>query len=67
LLFQNEVFNTLFVWLAKERGRYFVYCFHCAQKESPTLTGFLCLEEFTKKSLMEDYNGFVLVRKTNSV
>lgn len=32
----------------------------CARKQSPSLEGFVCLEEYRMRDLMEVYDGFTL-------
>ncbi|CAG0879731.1 unnamed protein product [Darwinula stevensoni] len=53
-----EVFNVL---LVKEQDkRHVVHCHECARRISPTLEGFLCLEEYSMKELIQIYDNFVL-------
>lgn len=32
----------------------------CARKQSPSLEGFVCLEEYRMRDLMEVYDGFTI-------
>jgi len=54
-----EVFNILFI--REQEKRHVVHCVDCAKKQSAnTLEGFICLEEYKMRDLMDLYNGFVL-------
>ena len=55
---QVEVFNILFI--REHEKRHVVHCVDCAKKQSYNLDGFVCLEEYRMKDLIEVYNGFVL-------
>lgn len=37
-----------------------VHCLSCARKQSPNLQGFVCLEEYRFKELMDIYDKFLL-------
>lgn len=37
-----------------------VHCIGCARKQSPTLQGFVCLEEYKLSELTQVYDAFVL-------
>ncbi|XP_058124387.1 histone demethylase UTY [Anopheles coustani] len=53
-----EVFNILFI--REQEKRHIVHCMGCARKQSPTLQGFVCLEEYKLAELMQVYDAFVL-------
>ncbi|XP_026480473.1 histone demethylase UTY-like isoform X2 [Ctenocephalides felis] len=53
-----EVFNILFI--REQEKRHVGHCIACARRQSPTLEGFVCLEEFKMQELMEVYDGFTL-------
>ncbi|XP_015114271.1 histone demethylase UTY isoform X2 [Diachasma alloeum] len=53
-----EVFNILFI--REQEKRHVVHCMDCARKQSPSLEGFVCLEEYRMRELMEVYDGFTL-------
>ncbi|CAG2164826.1 unnamed protein product [Oppiella nova] len=53
-----EVFNMLFV--REVDKKHVVHCLDCARKTSPTLEGFVILEEYTLDELMEVYDNFTL-------
>ncbi|XP_011303996.1 histone demethylase UTY isoform X2 [Fopius arisanus] len=53
-----EVFNILFI--REQEKRHVVHCMDCARKQSPSLEGFVCLEEYRMRDLMEVYDGFSL-------
>lgn len=58
IFFQIEVFNILFI--REQEKRHVVHCMDCARKQSPSLEGFVCLEEYRMRDLMEVYDGFTL-------
>ncbi|ETN61612.1 histone demethylase UTY [Anopheles darlingi] len=53
-----EVFNILFI--REQEKRHIVHCMGCARKQSPTLQGFVCLEEYKMAELMQVYDAFML-------
>ncbi|CAB0012703.1 unnamed protein product [Nesidiocoris tenuis] len=53
-----EVFNVLFI--REQEKRHVVHCLHCAQKQMPSLEGFVCLEEYRMAELMEVFDNFTL-------
>ncbi|KAH0548799.1 hypothetical protein KQX54_002467 [Cotesia glomerata] len=53
-----EVFNILFI--REQEKRHVVHCMDCARKQAPSLEGFVCLEEYRMRDLMDVYNGFTL-------
>ncbi|KAF2362119.1 JmjC domain [Trinorchestia longiramus] len=53
-----EVFNILMV--RDINGRNVVHCIDCARRISPTLDGFIVLEEYHLEDIMEVYDQFVL-------
>ncbi|XP_070506208.1 lysine-specific demethylase 6A isoform X3 [Chironomus tepperi] len=53
-----EVFNILFI--REQEKRHVVHCMGCARKQSPSLQGFVCLEEYKLAELMLVYDSFVL-------
>lgn len=53
-----EVFNILFI--REQEKRHIVHCMGCARKQSPTLQGFVCLEEYKLAELMQVFDAFVL-------
>ena len=55
---QIEVFNILFI--REQEKRHVVHCIDCARKQSPSLEGFVCLEEYRMRDLMDVYDGFTL-------
>jgi histone demethylase len=58
LIFQLEVFNLLFI--KDQEKRHVVHCMSCALKASPSLEGFVCLEEYKLSELMKVYDDFIL-------
>lgn len=57
---QIEVFNVLFI--KEQEKRHVVHCLGCARKQSPSLQGFVCLEEYKLTELMQVYDAFILHR-----
>ena len=57
---QVEVFNILFI--REQEKRHVVHCMGCARKQSSSLQGFVCLEEYKINELMQIYDAFVLHR-----
>ncbi|XP_051162828.1 histone demethylase UTY isoform X3 [Leptopilina boulardi] len=53
-----EVFNILFI--REQEKRHVVHCMDCARKQAPSLEGFVCLEEYRMRDLMDVYDGFSL-------
>ncbi|XP_023289806.1 lysine-specific demethylase 6A isoform X2 [Orussus abietinus] len=53
-----EVFNILFI--REQEKRHVVHCMDCARKQAPSLEGFVCLEEYRMRDLMDVYDGFTL-------
>ncbi|XP_032663360.1 histone demethylase UTY isoform X1 [Odontomachus brunneus] len=53
-----EVFNILFI--REQEKRHVVHCMECARKQSPSLEGIVCLEEYSMHELMDVYDGFTL-------
>ncbi|XP_020287358.1 histone demethylase UTY-like [Pseudomyrmex gracilis] len=53
-----EVFNVLFI--REQEKRHVVHCMDCARKQAPSLEGFVCLEEYSMRDLMDVYDGFTL-------
>ncbi|XP_023229643.1 histone demethylase UTY-like [Centruroides sculpturatus] len=53
-----EVFNILFV--REVDKKHVVHCLDCTRKASPTLEGFVVLEEYTMADLTEVYDNYVL-------
>ncbi|XP_066581045.1 lysine-specific demethylase 6A isoform X2 [Prorops nasuta] len=53
-----EVFNILFI--REQEKRHVVHCMDCARKQAPSLEGFVCLEEYRMRDLMDVYDGFAL-------
>lgn len=51
-----EVFNILFV--REQEKRHVVHCMDCARKQSPSLEGFVCLEEYRMTDLCSVYDQF---------
>lgn len=39
-----------------------VHCMGCARKQTPSLQGFVCLEEYRVSELMQVYDAFVLYK-----
>lgn len=54
-----EVFNVLMVKLNERR--HVVHCVDCARRQSASLAGFVCLEEFKLDELFSVYDSFQLV------
>lgn len=52
------MFNILFI--REQEKRHVVHCMGCARKQSPTLQGFVCLEEYRVSELNLVYDQFVL-------
>lgn len=57
---QHEVFNVLFI--REQEKRHVVHCMGCARKQSPSLQGFVCLEEYKLTELMQVYDAFIFHR-----
>lgn len=57
-MFQIEVFNILFI--REQEKRHVVHCLECARKQSPSLEGFVCLEEYRMSELMDVFDNFTL-------
>lgn len=57
---QHEVFNVLFI--REQEKRHVVHCMGCARKQSPSLQGFVCLEEYKITELMQVYDAFIFHR-----
>jgi hypothetical protein len=55
---QVEVFNILFI--REQEKRHVVHCMGCARKQTPSLQGFVCLEEYKLSELTQIYDAFVL-------
>ncbi|KAK0083226.1 hypothetical protein PV325_009155 [Microctonus aethiopoides] len=53
-----EVFNILFI--REQEKRHVVHCMDCARKQAPSLEGFVCLEEYRMRDLMDVFDGFTL-------
>ncbi|KAJ1526724.1 hypothetical protein ONE63_008304 [Megalurothrips usitatus] len=53
-----EVFNVLFI--REQEKRHVVHCVDCARKQSPSLEGFVCLEEYSMQDLCAVYDQFKL-------
>ncbi|XP_020706791.2 histone demethylase UTY isoform X2 [Athalia rosae] len=53
-----EVFNILFI--REQEKRHVVHCMDCARKQAPSLDGFVCLEEYRMRELMDVYDGFTM-------
>ena len=53
-----EVFNILFV--REQEKRHVVHCMDCARKQSQSLEGFVCLEEYSMSDLCNVYDQFKL-------
>lgn len=53
-----EVFNILFI--REQEKRHVVHCLGCARKQSPSLQGFVCLEEYKLSELTQVYDAFIL-------
>lgn len=64
LLLQIEVFNILFI--REQEKRHVVHCMDCARKQAPSLEGFVCLEEYRMRDLMDVYDGFTLHTSLNA-
>ncbi|XP_014681002.1 PREDICTED: histone demethylase UTY-like [Priapulus caudatus] len=54
-----EVFNILFC-REQENGKHQVYCLDCARKLSPSLDGFIILQQYQMVHLAEVYDNFQL-------
>lgn len=57
-----EVFNVILVE-KKTRPR-IIHCLDCALKKTPSLSGFMCLEEYELSELNQVYDAFVLCANT---
>uniref|UniRef100_A0A1B0DDE7 Uncharacterized protein n=1 Tax=Phlebotomus papatasi TaxID=29031 RepID=A0A1B0DDE7_PHLPP len=53
-----EVFNVLFI--REQEKRHVVHCIGCARKQTPSLQGFVCLEEYRLSELTQVYDAFIL-------
>lgn len=58
LILQLEVFDVLFI--REQEKRHVVHCLGCARKQSPSLQGFVCLEEYRLSELCQVYDAFEL-------
>lgn len=54
------MFNILFI--REQEKRHVVHCLSCARKQAPNLQGFVCLEEYRLKELVEIYDKFTLAK-----
>lgn len=54
------MFNILFI--REQEKRHVVHCLSCARKQAPNLQGFVCLEEYRLKELVELYDKFTLAK-----
>lgn len=52
------MFNVLFI--REQEKRHVVHCMGCARKQTPSLQGFVCLEEYRIHELTQVYDSFVL-------
>lgn len=57
---EREVWHALLV--REHERRHVVHCLACARRASPTLAGFLCLEEHHAEELAQVYDAFTLHR-----
>ncbi|XP_046968325.1 lysine-specific demethylase 6A isoform X3 [Vanessa cardui] len=57
---EREVWHALLV--REHERRHVVHCLACARRASPTLQGFLCLEEHHVEELSQVYDAFTLHR-----
>ncbi|XP_045491735.1 lysine-specific demethylase 6A isoform X2 [Colias croceus] len=57
---EREVWHALLV--REHEKRHVVHCLACARRASPTLQGFLCLEEHHMEELAQVYDAFTLHR-----
>lgn len=55
---EMEVFNILFI--REQEKRHVVHCLDCARKQSPSLEGFVCLEEYRMSELMDVFDNFTI-------
>ena len=53
-----EVWNILLI--REQEKRHVVHCLNCARRNSPTLSGFVCLEEYHLEDLMRTFDAFAL-------
>ncbi|RZF43322.1 hypothetical protein LSTR_LSTR001583 [Laodelphax striatellus] len=53
-----EVFNILFI--REQEKRHVVHCMDCARKQAPGLEGFVCLEEYRMRELMDVFDNFTI-------
>lgn len=60
-----EVFNILFI--REQEKRHVVHCMSCARKQSPSLQGFVCLEEYRLTELTQVYDSFVLYKPSQII
>lgn len=51
------MFNVLFI--REQEKRHVVHCLGCARKQSPSLQGFVCLEEYRLSELNKVYDQFI--------
>lgn len=58
IFFQLEVFNVLFV--REQENRHIVHCVSCARRQTSSLQGFVCLEEYRLSELTQVYDSFIL-------
>lgn len=59
-----EVFNILFI--REQEKRHVVHCMSCARKQSPSLQGFVCLEEYRLSELTQVYDSFGLYKQSQA-
>lgn len=52
------MFNVLFI--REQEKRHVVHCMGCARKQSPSLQGFVCLEEYRISELNQVYDQFTM-------
>lgn len=55
---EQEVWNVLLI--REQEKRHVVHCLGCARRHTPSLAGFVCLEEYHMEDLIRVYDGFAL-------
>lgn len=55
------MFNILFI--REQEKRHVVHCMGCARKQSPSLQGFVCLEEYRISELNQVYDQFLIQKQ----
>lgn len=60
-----EVWNVLLI--REHEKRHVVHCLGCARRHTPSLVGFVCLEEYHMEDLMRVYDAFTIHASASAV